>query len=176
MSFENKRGYDIINGINFIDGKNNSKNKDYLNNINMVQKKVGQYYDNWEKIKLKSNENSLIDKKPIYKEPYDYSDIDKNFEKYIQNRKATLMNSRTINRSYGAFKSSENTNSNNNNNYRNSYTAADFITRINNGNSRKCYSHIKNDNRTLNGIRTNKMDKNMFFGLSSFLVKKIIQL
>ena len=173
LNVKNKRGYDIINGINFIDAKNNSKNKDYLANNNMTQKRVGQYYDNWEKIKLKSNENSLIDKKPIYKEPYDYSDVDKNFEKYIQNRKATLMNSRNICKSYGTFKSSGNTlNANNNNNYRNSYTAADFINRTNNGNSRKCYSHAKNDNRILNGIKTNKMDKNMFFGLSSFLFKK----
>ena len=172
LNIKNKRGYDILNG-NYLFDANNSKNKDNLNNINMEQKKTGQYYDKWENIKLKANENSFINKKPIYKEPYDYSDVNKNFEKYYQKRKSTLMNSKNINRSYGTFKSSENifntnenSNSNNNNYYKNNYNATNFLDRMKNGNLRKSYSNAKNDNRIDNIIKLDNMDKNKFFGLS----------
>ena len=172
LNIKNKRGYDILNG-NYLFDTNNSKNKDNLNNINMAQKKTGQYYDKWENIKLKANENSFINKKPIYKEPYDYSDVNKNFEKYYQKRKSTLMNSKNINRSYGTFKSSENifntnenSNSNNNNYYKNNYNATNFLDRMKNGNLRKSYSNAKNGYRIDNIIKLDNMDKNKFFGLS----------
>lgn len=174
LNVKNKRGFDIINGHNFLEDKIKKNNKgDYLTNINMA-KKEGQYYDKWEKIKSKVNQNSLISKKPIFKEPYDSSDVEKNFQKYMQNRNTTLMNSKNLNRNYGTFKSTENILNQNkmlNNNYRNSYTATDSITRTNNINIKKSNSISKNDNRNFNTIKSNNMDKNKFFGLS-YIIKK----
>ena len=170
LNIKNKRGYDIINGKYFIEEKINSKNKNNIGDINMTQKKAGQYYDNWEKIKSKSDANNTVSTKPIYKQPYDYSDVEKNFEKFLQNRKNSLFYSKTINKSEGNFMKENNFGFNNN---RNSYTAADYITRTNSNNFKKNNSAFKNDmrNRIDNNLKYNKIDKNKFFGYS-FLIKK----
>ena len=170
LNIKNKRGYDIINGKYFIEEKINSKNKNNIGDINMAQKKAGQYYDNWEKIKSKPDANNTVSTKPIYKQPYDYSDVEKNFEKFLQNRKNSLFYSKTINKSEGNFMKENNFGFNNN---RNSYTAADYITRTNSNNFKKNNSAFKNDmrNRIDNNLKYNKIDKNKFFGYS-FLIKK----
>ena len=178
LNVKNKRGYDIINGTNFIEEKINSLNTNNIGDDNMAQKKAGQYFDNWEKIKSKSDANNTVSIKPIYKQPYDYSDVEKNFEKFLQNRKNSLMNTKNINRSYGNFnKNSENSlNARNNiwsNCIRNSYTKADFMTRTNNNIFKKSNSGMINNakNRIDSNITYNKMDKNKFFGCS-ILIKK----
>ena len=177
LNVNNKRGYNIINGVNFIEEKINSKNKKDIADINMTQKKAGQYYDNWEKIKQKSDSNNTVNKKPIYKEPYDSSDVEKNFEKYLQNRKNTLLNNKNIYRSYGTFNNGEdnfNFKSNLGSTYnRNSYTAADDINRNNKDSYRKNSFGLINEakNRIENKMKYDKMDKIKFFG-NSFLIKK----
>ena len=179
LNVKNKRGYNIINGANFIEEKINSKNKKDIVDINMAQKKAGQYYDNWEKIKLKSDENNTVYKKPIYKEPYDSSDVEKNFEKYLQKRKNDLLNNKNIIRSYGTFNNggpvdSFNYKNNFGTNYiRNSFTAEDNINRNNKDSIRKGSYDLKNEskNRIDNKMKYGKMDKIKFFG-NSFLIKK----
>lgn len=171
LNYKNKRGYDIISGKNYID-KNTiqSKNDNKCEDIHMLAKKEGQYYDNWEKIKLKVDENNTISMKPIYKEPYDCTDVDKNFKKYIQNRRRTLLSINSPNimmRNYDTFKNLNNQSggpkkSNNNriNYYNNNKT--------NNGYFQKSSSQFIN---SPNNIIKYEMDKNKFFG-NSYLVKK----
>ena len=175
LNYKNKRGYDILNGTNFIEKNINSRNITNSLDTNMAQKKAGQYYDNWEKIKIKADANNTVNSKPIYKEPYDYSDIEKNFQKYLQNRKSNLMNSKNINRNYGTFNNiseqSPNLRKNSfSNSKRNNFTAGDYVTRTNNGGFIKSNSGIMN-NLIDSKIKFDKMDKNKFFGYS-FLNKK----
>ena len=170
LNYKNKRGYDILKGTNFIQDKINSQNSTNFLDVNMSQKKAGQYFDNWEKIKLKADSNNTISSKPIYKEPYDYSDVEKNFEKFLQNKKTTIMNSKNILRSYGTFNNATEQSSNlRKNSYgfsrRNNFTAGEYVTRTNNEGFRKSNSGIMNtliDNR----FQSDKMDKNKFFGIS----------
>ena len=170
LNYKTKRGYDIITGNDF-DQNNISKKND----ININQKKSGQYFDNWEKIKIKSDENNTITKKSIYKGPYDTSDIDKNFEKYFQKRKITLMNNNNINRSYGTFhKESADILNKNYSINKNPYSVADYINKTNVGNFRNNNNlGIMNDmnNRIDNKIQYNSMDKDKFFGYSLSTIK-----
>ena len=176
LNVNNKRGYNIINGVNFVEEKLNSRNKNTIGDTNMELKKAGQYYDNWEKIKLKSDENNTLNKKSIYKEPYDYSDVEKNFEKFLQNRRNNLINTKSF-KSYGTFNKDQEDPINYRNifgsNYnRNSYSSIDYINRSN-SNIKKSNSCMINDmkNRIDKKIKHNKMDKNRFFGFS-YLIKK----
>ena len=170
LNYKAKRGYDILTGNNLFEQDNNLKNK---NDVNKSQKKSGQYFDNWEKIKLKSDENNTILKKPVYKGPYDSSDVEKNYEKYIKNRRIRLMNN-NINKSYDNFNRGffEDLNKNYNINKKN-FPIANYINRTNDGNFRNSNnSGIMNDmkNRIDTKIKYDEMDKEKFFGYS-FLTK-----
>ena len=172
LNVKNKRGYDIISGSNFVDKNKKSRNDDYSGDINMAQKKAGQYYDNWEKIKLKADENNTISSKPIYREPYDYTDVDKNYEKYLKNRKTTLVNSTNIIKSYGTF-SKESEDSLKNRKRSNDYRINTYNNRTNNEYFKRNNSNVMNsqNNRIDYKMDYNKMDKNRFFG-NSYLIKK----
>jgi len=135
LNVKSKRGYDIISGNNYIDKNNQSKNRLNTGDNNIEQKKAGQYYDNWEKIKLKSDANNTVSIKPIYKEPYDYSDVEKNYEKYLQNRKATLISNNII-RSYDTF-TKQSGDVLNNRKKSNDYAINTYNTRTNNGSFRR---------------------------------------
>ena len=170
LNYKAKRGYDILTGNNLFEQDNNLKNK---NDVNKSQKKSGQYFDNWEKIKLKSDENNTILKKPVYKGPYDSSDVEKNYEKYIKNRRIRLMNN-NINKSYDNFNRGffEDLNKNYNIKKKN-FPIANYINRTNDGNFRNSNnSGIMNDmkNRIDTKIKYDEMDKEKFFGYS-FLTK-----
>ena len=171
LNVKSKRGYDIISGNNYIDKNNQSKNRLNTGDNNIEQKKAGQYYDNWEKIKLKSDANNTVSIKPIYKEPYDYSDVEKNYEKYLQNRKATLISNNII-RSYDTF-TKQSGDVLNNRKKSNDYAINTYNTRTNNGSFRRSNSNLMNNsnNRIEYKINYDKMDKNKFFG-NSYLIKK----
>lgn len=168
LNYITKRGYNIVTGNNFND-QSNKKNKNEYSDLAMSQKKSGQYFDNWEKIKLKSDENNTVTKKSIYKPPYDCSDVDKNYEKYLEKRKITLINNNNsnINRNYGTFSKESGCN-----NYKSvsksNYNVADYISRTN-GESFRKNNGINNDmnNRIDSKLKYDKMDKNKFFGFSS---------
>ena len=141
LNYITKRGYNIVTGNNF--------------NTQI-------------KIKLKSDENNTVTKKAIYKSPYDSSDIDKNYEKYLEKRKISLINNNNsnINRSYGTF-SKGTGNDTFKNVSRSSYNVPDYISRTN-GESFRKINGMANDmnNRIDNKIKYDKMDKNKFFGFS----------
>jgi hypothetical protein len=125
---------------------------------------------------LKSDANNTLNKKPIYKELYDYSDIEKNFEKFLQKRRNDLINSKSF-KSYGAFNKEQENSINSRNNFcsiynRNNYSSVDYINRTNN-NIKKSNSCRINDMKNIidKKIKHNKMDKNKFFGFS-YLIKK----
>ena len=165
LNYITKRGYNIVSGNNF-NTQNNTKNRNDTENVSMSQKKSGQYFDNWEKIKLKSDENNTVTKKPIYKSPYDSSDIDKNYEKYLEKRKISLINN-NINRNYGTF-SKDSGNDTFKSVSKSNYNVADYISRTN-GESFRKNNGVLNDmnNRIDSKIKYDKMDKNKFFGFSA---------
>lgn len=167
LNYITKRGYNIVTGTNF-NTQINLKNRNEFGNESKSQKKSGQYFDNWEKIKLKSDENNTVTKKAIYKSPYDSSDIDKNYEKFLEKRKISLINNNNsnINRSYGTF-SKGSGNDTFKSVSRSSYNVPDYISRTN-GESFRKINGMANDmnNRIDNKIKYDKMDKNKFFGFS----------
>lgn len=167
LNYITKRGYNIVTGTNF-NTQFNLKNRNEFGNESKSQKKSGQYFDNWEKIKLKSDENNTVTKKAIYKSPYDSSDIDKNYEKFLEKRKISLINNNNsnINRSYGTF-SKGSGNDTFKSVSRSSYNVPDYISRTN-GESFRKINGMANDmnNRIDNKIKYDKMDKNKFFGFS----------
>ena len=93
-ALENKtiqnRGYNIVSCSDFVNSnllKNKGKSTDKI----IKNKSNEKYYlDNWNKIKLQSNSNNTFDKKDIYKQMYDYSDININYDQFLRNKREYL--------------------------------------------------------------------------------------
>lgn len=89
-----KRGYDIVNNKSNISKDSIHKTKANIlgtDNKFLEQVKSEKYMEEWDKLKAKSDkEKNTFDIKGIYKQPYDFSDVDKNYGKYLEARKNSL--------------------------------------------------------------------------------------
>ena len=81
LIMQNKRGYDILTNKE----QTYSDNNKYLSDIQ--NKKLTK---DWDKIKLNSDENNSFKDKPIYKQNYDYSDVNDNYNKFLDERKQRM--------------------------------------------------------------------------------------
>ena len=81
LILQNKRGYNILTNKE----QTYSDNNKYLSDIQ--NKKMTK---DWDKIKLNSDENNSFKNKSIFKEEYDYSDVNDNYNKFLDERKERL--------------------------------------------------------------------------------------
>ena len=89
------RGYDILNNATFNEYNKYNITKTEPNNSFDIQKTdyrfKYKYLSDWEKIKFMADSKTrTIDKKPIYKSPYDKTDVNENYQKFLAKRKNEL--------------------------------------------------------------------------------------
>ena len=81
LILQNKRGYDILTNKE----QTYSDNNKYLSDIQ--NKKMTK---DWDKIKINSDQNNSFNNKKIYKQEYDYSDVNDNYNKFLDERKERI--------------------------------------------------------------------------------------
>ena len=91
------RGYDILNHATFNEyNKFNINKTEPGNNFDFKKDDYRfkyKYLSDWEKIKFMADSRTkTIDKKSIYKSPYDKTDVNENYQKFLAKRKNKLKN------------------------------------------------------------------------------------